>query len=172
VGTRKVVGIRELLAESCEWRYWPDINLLSDKHGLGADQALEWQVVTINGNVVTATPTEHPDLHWTLSGDRGGTYDAVLSLTARAYPDSIIGGLTFAFTLPSGKIDDNILWDAVSFFHCQVLPGILDAGAHIQWAVYGLLFIEGTTIPGTTEDDMRSVMKSFIDYLTNQAILY
>jgi FAD/FMN-containing dehydrogenase len=140
---------------------------------MGADQALEWQVVTTDGDVVTATPREHSDLYWALSGGGGGTYGVVLSLTARAHPDSIIGGLTFAFASPSGSPDDDVLWDAVSFFHRHVLPSIVDAGAHVQWAVAGPVFVIGeTSIPGATENDMRSVMKAFTDYLTNREIPY
>jgi FAD/FMN-containing dehydrogenase len=61
----------------------------------------------------------------------------------------------------------------VSFFHRQALPEIVDAGAHIQWAVSGPVFLIGeVTIPGATEDDMHSVMKTFTDYLTNRAIPY
>ncbi|KAF2032365.1 FAD/FMN-containing isoamyl alcohol oxidase-like protein MreA [Setomelanomma holmii] len=148
-------------------------SLLSGKHGMGADQALEWEVVTTDGKIVTASPTENTDLYWALSGGGGGTYGVVLSLISRAHPDSIIGGLTFAFSSPSGNVDDDALWNAVSFFHRNALPGILDAGAHIQWAVAGPVFFIGeTTIPGATEDDMRSVMMPFTDYLTGQGIAY
>ncbi|KAH7082368.1 FAD binding domain protein [Paraphoma chrysanthemicola] len=147
--------------------------LLSGKHGMGADQALEWEVVTTNGTLLTASPTENSDLYWALSGGGGGTYGVVVSLTARAHLDTIMGGLTLAFASPSGTIDDDVLWDAVSFFQQRALPGIVDAGAHIQWAVAGPIFFIGeTSIPGATEDDMRSIMKPFTDYLTNQGLAY
>lgn len=49
--------------------------------GLGADQVLEWEVVTVQGQLLTATPTENSDLYWALSGGGGGNYAAVLWLT-------------------------------------------------------------------------------------------
>ncbi|KAI1806734.1 hypothetical protein F4811DRAFT_508990, partial [Daldinia bambusicola] len=55
---------------------------LGTKFGLAADQVLEWEVVTGNGELLTATPTENQDLYWALSGGGGGTYGVVLSMTA------------------------------------------------------------------------------------------
>jgi FAD/FMN-containing dehydrogenase len=138
---------------------------------MGADQALEWEVVTANGTLVTATPTKNSDLYWALSGGGGGTYGIALSLTARAYPESIIGGVSLALAAPSGSADDDILWGLISFFFQQALPGIVDAGAHVQVAIAGPAFIlSEVTIPGATEDDMRSVMKPFTDYLNSHQI--
>ncbi|KAF2187938.1 FAD/FMN-containing dehydrogenase [Zopfia rhizophila CBS 207.26] len=67
-------------------------SMLSSVYGMGADQALEWEVVTANGTLVIATPTANEDLYWALSGGGGGTYGVVLSLTVKAYPDGVIGG--------------------------------------------------------------------------------
>jgi hypothetical protein len=37
-------------------------SMLSTVHGLGADQVLEWEVVTANGNTLIATPEKNNDL--------------------------------------------------------------------------------------------------------------
>ena len=39
---------------------------LSTSFGLGADQTLEWEVVTASGKLVTASRTENEDLYWAL----------------------------------------------------------------------------------------------------------
>jgi FAD/FMN-containing dehydrogenase len=140
---------------------------------MAADQALEWEVVTANGTLVTATPTKNSDLYWALSGGGGGTYGVVLSLTVRAYVDTIVGGVSFVLPSPSGSVDDDNLWDAISFFYRYALASIVDAGAHVQGAVFGPTFIlSEVTIPGLTEDEMRSVMKPFTDYLNDRAMQY
>jgi hypothetical protein len=41
---------------------------LSSRYGLAADQTLEWEVITGNGEFVKASPTENEDLYWALSG--------------------------------------------------------------------------------------------------------
>jgi FAD/FMN-containing dehydrogenase len=138
---------------------------------MGADQALEWEVVTANGTLLTATPTENSDLYWALSGGGGGTYGVVLSLTARAYPETIVGGASLMLPSPSGSADDDVLWDIISFFYQQALAGIVDAGAHVQSVIAGPVFLlSEVTIPGATEDDMRSVMKLFTDYLDKKQV--
>lgn len=140
---------------------------------MGADQALEWEVITANGSLVTATPTENSDLYWALSGGGGGTYGVVLSLTARAYPDGVVGGLSFLFVAPTGSPDDDQLWDAISFFYRQTLPSIVDAGAHVQLVIAGPVFmLSEITIPGATQDEMRSLMQPFTDYLSSRSLLY
>jgi FAD/FMN-containing dehydrogenase len=42
--------------------------IIASKHGLAADQVLEWEVVTADGELVTATPYQNQDLYWALSG--------------------------------------------------------------------------------------------------------
>ncbi|KAF5873341.1 putative fad binding domain protein [Botrytis fragariae] len=51
---------------------------LVSKYGLAADQVLEWEVVTGNGDFLIASPTENKDLYWALSGGGGGSYGVVL----------------------------------------------------------------------------------------------
>lgn len=99
---------------------------------MGADQALAWEVVTANGSLVTATPSENADLYWAMCGGGGGTYGVALSLTARAHPATIIGGASFLMVSPTGSPDDDTLWGAFSFFYLKALPAIRDAGAHVQ----------------------------------------
>lgn len=41
---------------------------MSSKLGLAADQVLEWNVVTTDGDIITASPSENHDLYWALSG--------------------------------------------------------------------------------------------------------
>ncbi|RYP50622.1 hypothetical protein DL768_003904 [Monosporascus sp. mg162] len=55
---------------------------LVSRYGLGADQALEWEVVTMDGSHISASPSQNQDLYWALSGGGGGTYAAVVSLTS------------------------------------------------------------------------------------------
>jgi FAD/FMN-containing dehydrogenase len=43
-------------------------SVLSSKYGLGADNVLEWEIVTANGTLRKASTTENADLYWALSG--------------------------------------------------------------------------------------------------------
>ncbi|KAF3018027.1 hypothetical protein E8E15_007098 [Penicillium rubens] len=95
--------------------------------GLAADQVLEWEVVLANGKLVTASPTNHPDLYWALSGGGGGTYGVVVSMTSKAYPElpTASGNLTFSDT----GVSRDTFFAAVAMF-VSILPSIGDAGAY------------------------------------------
>jgi FAD/FMN-containing dehydrogenase len=57
------------------------------KFGLGADQALESELVTGTGETLITNQQTNQDLYWALSGGGGGTYGVVSSLTIKVYPD-------------------------------------------------------------------------------------
>ncbi|KAK7998793.1 FAD/FMN-containing isoamyl alcohol oxidase-like protein MreA [Apiospora marii] len=56
---------------------------LSGLYGMAADQALAFEVVTADGEFVTASETSNPDLYWALQGGGGSTYGVVTSVIVR-----------------------------------------------------------------------------------------
>jgi hypothetical protein len=101
---------------------------LSTTFGLAADQTLSFDVVTANGDLVTASATQNTDLYWALSGGGGGTYGVVVSLTVRAYDAKPVGGA--AMQLLASSTTPEKFAAAVSKFH-QLMPAMIDAGAMV-----------------------------------------
>lgn len=137
---------------------------------MGADQALEWEVVTSEGKLVTATPTKNADLYWALSGGGGGTYGVVTSLTVKAHPDEQFGGANGGFA--SAGIPQDTYWGAVENF-TGVLPALVDAGAHVTWIVQAEFFtLYEVTIPGGNGDQIRELLLPFSTWLDEHNVPY
>lgn len=137
---------------------------LSSRYGLGADQALEWEVVTPSGELVVATPERHRDLYWALSGGGPGAYGVVLSLTVRAHPDDgVVGGASLAFSTSGVGGDD--FW---AFFRAwqDLLPGLVDAGGTAGYAVTkDAFFIAPITVPGWSAEQVSALLEPLVRIL-------
>ncbi|MCO5244423.1 MAG: FAD-binding protein [Anaerolineae bacterium] len=67
------------------------IGHLSRKHGLACDNLLAAQVVTADGRILTASPSENADLFWGLRGG-GGNFGVVTSFEFQLHSVSVVLG--------------------------------------------------------------------------------
>jgi hypothetical protein len=103
--------------------------------GLGADQALEWEVLTAQGKRLRATPEENADLYWALSGGGGGTFAVVLSLTVKVYKDGVTSAMNMSWT----SVSPVTHYAGITAFS-KILPDIVDAGIGGNWINSDTLF--------------------------------
>ncbi|KAJ5893196.1 hypothetical protein N7504_009887 [Penicillium tannophilum] len=136
---------------------------LSTAFGLGADQTLEFEVVTAAGKQVTASRSENADLFWALSGGGAGNYGVVMSMTVKAHPGAIIGGAALEFT--AAGITSEVFLKAVSLFH-HLLPQMIDSGASVIYEMTSTFFaISPLTAYNQTSDDVKVILQPFISGL-------
>ncbi|KAF6786562.1 long-chain-fatty-acid-CoA ligase [Colletotrichum sojae] len=143
---------------------------MSSQYGLGADQALEWEVITPTGKHVVATPQQNSDLYWALSGGGPGTYGVVLSLTVRAHQDGPVGGASLAFS--TTDVDKDDFW---AFFETwqDLLPSLTAAGGTAGYAVLkDAFFIAPITLPGWSKTRVSDFISPLIQRLDQTGVQY
>lgn len=136
---------------------------LGSTYGLGADQALEFTVVTANGTQLTASSTHHSDLFWALSGGGSGNFAVVTSVTVKAHTDGPVAGASFSFSKSS---DEGQYWSAVSDWLKHLL--VLDRVPRLNtlWTMDDNEFsLDFATLPGGSSADMLTALDPFFQEL-------
>lgn len=142
---------------------------LSTEFGLAADQTLEFEVVTADGDVVTASQSENSDLYWALSGGGPGTYGIVTSMTVRAFPEANTGGGTLA--IAAAYTTEELYNEAITAFHAM-LPNMTDLGASLGYLLTNsYLQIYPVTVYNSTGDFVENtVLAPFVAKLAELGI--
>lgn len=132
---------------------------LASSFGLGADNVLEWEVITAEGSHVTAKPgTDYEDLYWALSGGGGGTYAAVLSVTVRAHPDRKFSGANLT-VVQGSSVSDDVFFGVVQTF-IESAPKFADLGIYTSWALQDGVFLVYPAIAANVPAD---ILQSLFD---------
>jgi hypothetical protein len=143
---------------------------LSTTFGLGADNALEYEVVTADGRLVTASRSKNSELFWALSGGGAGNYGVVMSVTVKAHPDAMISGAGLQFAATANNTE--AFWEAVTQFH-SLLPGMTDQGVTVIYQmVSGIFAINPLTAYNKTADDVKAILAPFTTVLEDLSIAY
>ncbi|KAI1342467.1 hypothetical protein F5Y15DRAFT_305110 [Xylariaceae sp. FL0016] len=147
---------------------------LSSKYGMGADQVLSIDVVTADGQFLTADEENNTDLFWALRGGGGGTFGVVTSMTVKVYPKMVVSGMTWSITTTEngtaeGTVSNDVYWNGVQAYW-RLFPGYADAGSYAYSSMFpttdgtGLTWTMGPCmIPGMPLDDFKALFSPLMD---------
>ncbi|EEQ31308.1 hypothetical protein McanMca71_004577 [Microsporum canis] len=143
-------------------------SLLTTKYGMAADHVLEWEVVTGNGDLVVASPSQNQDLYWALSGGGGGTYGVVRSMTVKTFPELKTAAATLFYQ--SAGINPDLYFELFKTL-LTCMPAIVKAGGSTIWILTPLgLLIAPVIIPGSSKDNIDTILQPFLQKLKDNAI--
>ncbi|KAK6829556.1 FAD binding domain protein [Apiospora arundinis] len=143
---------------------------LNSRFGLGADQVLEWEVVTAGGRHMTASPAENSDLYWALSGGGGGTYAAVVSVTVRAHRLTVVSAATLSFT--NAGVSDDTFYEAVQTY-VMSLPALTQGGTWSSWLLTpGLFSVAPVVGPELRAPELETLLRPTLEFLNKSGISY
>ena len=145
---------------------------LSSKHGLAADQTLEFEVISGSGELIRASPLENPDLYWALSGGGGGTYGVVYSMTLKVHPNVLITGVKLGFTKSVGQAAEVNFWKAVEFYHSIAHKMSDENGTAVYVLTSESFNIMPLTMPGKSKRDVENLLNPFMTRLSQLNITY
>ncbi|KAF2727126.1 FAD-binding domain-containing protein [Polyplosphaeria fusca] len=147
---------------------------LSGYWGMAADSVLEYQVVTADGDFVTASETSHADLFWALRGGGGGTYGVVTSAIVRAHPkiDVTVSEFTLGNTTNQTVSREGFFTGLRTYW--ESFPDYTDAGTYSWFLVFntnGQLSLKMTFFaPGHTMESFRNLTKPWFDAIKIEGI--
>jgi hypothetical protein len=145
---------------------------LASKYGLAVDQALEWEVVTADGKLLTASLAENPNLYWALSGGGGGTYGVVVSTTVKLHPKEATVAAGMSLAVPSTSTGTEDFWAAVEMF-IESIPSIVDSGLHVSWTLApGIFAVTPASGPGISQQEIDKLFEPTISQLNKTGIPY
>ncbi|KAL4942287.1 hypothetical protein BDV06DRAFT_211952 [Aspergillus oleicola] len=138
--------------------------------GMASDNALQFTVVTADGDLVVANNYQNSDLFWALRGGGGGTFGVVMDVTLRTFDEAPVIFSNLNITTEPGHPE---FWKAMTQFHAHV-PALNDAGgAGCYYILPELPWVDNTTISSFTttlifpnQTDVAKVNQAFAPLLT------
>ncbi|KAF2667400.1 FAD-binding domain-containing protein [Microthyrium microscopicum] len=107
---------------------------LSPRYGLGADQFVEFKVITADGKLRVANAVSEPDLFWALRGGGGGSWGVVVEATVKAFPSPRMASSMLLINTTDFK-DTKSVYKAAAWLHTK-FPEFADQGMGMYYDIY------------------------------------
>ena len=129
---------------------------------LAADNALEFQAITAQGEFVTANAQKNSDLYWALKGGGPGAFAVVLSTTVATYEDLPSAGVILNIN-STHTTDLDLFWAGVRLF-TSYSNRFVDAGMYAKFGVRALrLHVQPLLGINQTAAQVNATIKPLLD---------
>ncbi|KAJ7601175.1 hypothetical protein C8J56DRAFT_27936 [Mycena floridula] len=134
----------------------------SPQHGLGVDNAIQFNVVTASGQNLIVNSHTNSDLFWALRGGGGGTFAVSASVTYKSHPSTPLTGIFFNATLPNPEVAKDLLTKFI-----LLNPGLSDShwGGYSFLTAHSLIFVH--VAPNISLANATDTITPFFDYAKN-----
>ncbi|KAF9524796.1 FAD binding domain-containing protein, partial [Crepidotus variabilis] len=144
---------------------------LATLHGMAADQALSFDVVTADGLYVTANAKSNPDLFWALKGGGPSTFAAIVSVTVKTFAESPAAGIIINVN-STHTTDQELVWKGFRAFH-NLSNRWVDNGMFVYYEYFpGILHIQPFVGPNMDEAKITKVVQPLFDQLKKDGVPY
>lgn len=131
---------------------------LTSIYGMAADHVLSIQLVTADGQFLTANSTTNTDLFWAVRGGGGSTYGVVTSMVLKAFPKIKVTTMRYNMTT-GGNFTQSMFWRAQEAY----LDGFAYFADQGHYAYYRIRHVNGEIFhdvtswvaPNMTEAEFR-----------------
>ncbi|PON27665.1 hypothetical protein TGAM01_v203432 [Trichoderma gamsii] len=157
---------------------------ISNIFGLGSDQVYEVEMVTPQGEVITANECQNTDLFWAVRGGGGGTFGVLTKVTVRTVPSKPIA--VYDFTIETAP-NSTAYWESVAYMIAQyptlanssvaaftyLYPNTSAAGLGGDKATLEAVFAiydppSSSTLESLLEPYVRQINKTYPDQITTK----
>lgn len=143
---------------------------LAPAYGLMVDQAIEFDVVTADGQLRTINECTDPDLFWAMRGGGGGTYAVLVSYKFQLHPAVPINVYSFQAEFPESKGELNITESEVHRDVIRALASNQTLFAENGIAGYNFLLpdhmISLQILPSTDTEAIKKLTSQWHDFLS------
>lgn len=144
---------------------------LSTLKGMAADHALEFEMVTADGETVTANAAENSDLFWALKGGGPATFGIVTSVTVKTHEELPVAG-AFLNINSTHTQDSDLFWQAVDAFH-GLANLYVDNDMFVYYELSELrLHIQPFTAPNMNKAELEEALAPLYEKLDGLGVAY
>ncbi|KAL4757919.1 uncharacterized protein BDW70DRAFT_170941 [Aspergillus foveolatus] len=158
------------------------IGLLGPLYGMGSDTAVEFNVVTAEGDLVVANAFQNADLFWALRGGGGGTFGIAVNTTIRVFAD--VPGIAFSLYAQISRQDPRYPDSVKAIFDITrqivgIFPALRGADDATSGYVIADITLNSTTVqvlseilfPNTTDiDSIRQRLRPLMATLDDMGL--